>query len=58
MRRAISMVREEMMKYKAYRDTYNELAHLSDRELKDIGISRADIHYIALKAHYENSVTL
>ena len=51
MNRAITLVRNEMMKYKIYRDTYNELSNLSDRELSDIGIHRGDIHYIALTAY-------
>lgn len=51
MNRAINLVRTEMMKYKIYRDTYNELSKLSDRELSDIGIHRGDIHYIALTAY-------
>ena len=33
-----------------YRQTYRELSMLSDRELRDIGISRCDIYRIAKEA--------
>ncbi len=33
--------------WKKYRETYDELARMSSRELNDIGISRADIGSIA-----------
>ncbi len=35
---------------KVYRTTYNELSMLSDRELNDLGIARADIGRVALEA--------
>ena len=31
-----------------YRNTYNELAKLTDRELNDIGIGRGDIKRVAM----------
>lgn len=34
-------------RYKKYRNTYNELSRMTDRDLNDIGISRGDIPYIA-----------
>ena len=34
-------------RWNAYRRTLNELERLSERELKDLGISRYDIHRIA-----------
>lgn len=37
-------------KWRKYRDTYQELNRLSDRELGDIGMSRADIRIVARKA--------
>ncbi|OYR19005.1 DUF1127 domain-containing protein [Brucella thiophenivorans] len=33
--------------WRRYRDTVNELNQLSTRELNDLGISRADIPYVA-----------
>ena len=33
--------------WRKYRQTVNELGRMSTRELKDLGISRADIHNIA-----------
>lgn len=36
-----------------YRRTYNELSSLSDYELRDIGVSRGEIHDIAKEAQRE-----
>jgi uncharacterized protein YjiS (DUF1127 family) len=36
--------------WRRYRDAVRELSQLSDRELSDIGISRADIQSIARQA--------
>ena len=36
--------------WRKYRDSYNELNRLSDRDLWDIGVSRGDIAALA-KAH-------
>lgn len=36
--------------WRKFRRTYNELDRLSDRELNDLGISRADIARIARKS--------
>lgn len=36
--------------WRRYRDTVAELNSLSNRELTDLGISRADIHQVARKA--------
>jgi uncharacterized protein YjiS (DUF1127 family) len=33
--------------WRRYRDTVNELSRLSNRELNDLGITRADIHAVA-----------
>ena len=42
--------------WRRYGATVNELAHLSDRELADIGITRSDIPRIAWdSAHRGNS---
>lgn len=34
----------------AFRQTYRELSQLSERELYDLGISRADLRSVALEA--------
>ncbi|WP_299863077.1 DUF1127 domain-containing protein [uncultured Roseobacter sp.] len=36
--------------YRVYRETYNELAQLSDRDLNDLGLSRSMIRGLALEA--------
>ncbi len=36
--------------WRKYRETYNELARLTRRELDDLGINRADIDQVARKA--------
>lgn len=38
--------------YRKYQDTYRELSRLSQRELDDLGIARADIPAIARQAAY------
>ena len=40
---------ERYKRYKRYRETYNALQHLSDYELKDIGMSRGMIKRVALE---------
>lgn len=42
---------EARQKRKIARETFRELSKLNDKELRDIGISRGDIWYIA---HNEN----
>lgn len=44
---------ERFAKYRTYRTTLNELAMLSDRELADMGMHRADIRTIAFEAAYK-----
>lgn len=56
--KAIAIVNLKMMRNKVYRDTYNELYRLSDKELNDIGITRCDIHSIAMEAYYDNRVDI
>jgi uncharacterized protein YjiS (DUF1127 family) len=34
-----------------YRKTFKELNKLSDKELLDIGLTRGDIHYVALGSY-------
>ena len=41
----------------AYRTTYRELSALTDYELRDIGISRGEIHDIAREAQLEADAT-
>ncbi len=36
--------------WRKYRQTCNELGRMSDRELNDLGIGRADIPYVARQA--------
>ena len=36
------------------RATIKELSALSDAELRDIGLSRGDIHSIAMETHYDS----
>ncbi len=38
--------------HRAYRSTVNELSALSNRDLTDMGVHRADIHDIARQAAY------
>jgi len=41
---------ENFRSWRRYRQTYDELARLSNRELDDLGISRYDIRSVARKA--------
>lgn len=43
----ISSIMSRIEAYRAYRMRVRELELLNDRELKELGISRADIHEIA-----------
>jgi uncharacterized protein YjiS (DUF1127 family) len=36
--------------WRRYRETVNELTRLSNRDLSDLGIARADIHTVARKS--------
>ena len=47
-------VQAELRKYKSYRETYDQLSKLTDKELNDIGISRGMIHSVALEAYTDN----
>lgn len=44
---------ERFARYRTYRTTLNELAQLTDRELADMGMHRADIRTIAHEAAYK-----
>ena len=39
---------QKLRSRQSYRNTYNELARLTDRELNDIGIGRGDIKGVAM----------
>lgn len=47
-------VQAELRKYKSYRETYDSLMALTDKELNDIGISRGMIHSVAMEAYTDN----
>lgn len=44
--------RERLQNYRVYRQTFNELARLDDRDLADMGINRAMIPSIAREAAF------
>lgn len=44
---------ERVRQYRVYRETYNELSVLSDRELNDLGMSRSMIRRLAIEASRE-----
>ena len=46
----IDTVVKSYRQWRDYRDTVDELSRLSNRDLNDLGISRADITFIARKA--------
>ncbi len=46
-------VAERFRQYRIYRETYNELNALSDRELADLGLSRSMIRRLAIEASRE-----
>lgn len=46
--------KEARTKRAVYRQTFNELAGLSDRELADLGIARSSIRRLAYESAYMN----
>lgn len=46
----VTMILARVRAYFRYRETLNELSRLSDRELEDIGLARADIDSVARTA--------
>lgn len=48
----LSQVSDALAKRAVYRATLNELRQLNDRELNDLGLSRAGIRAVALDAAY------
>ena len=43
-------IARSLTNWRKYRQTVTELGRMSDRELRDLGIGRSDIPYIARKA--------
>jgi uncharacterized protein YjiS (DUF1127 family) len=50
LRRRLAQWRGAWERYRIYRTTLGELSQLSQRELDDIGIARANIHEVAWSA--------
>lgn len=48
----IDRARAAFARYRAYRNTLNELQSLSSRELADLGLSRACVRDVAREAAY------
>jgi uncharacterized protein YjiS (DUF1127 family) len=48
----VTYILSKIRAYKVYRQTVQELAQLSDRELADLGIARFDIARVARKASF------
>jgi uncharacterized protein YjiS (DUF1127 family) len=46
----ITTIANKLSAWRRYRTSVRELSRLSDRELSDLGIGRADIEYVARKA--------
>ncbi|CDZ28034.1 DUF1127 domain-containing protein [Neorhizobium galegae] len=43
-------IAQKLTTWRKYRETVNELGRMSDRELNDLGIGRADIRRVARNA--------
>jgi uncharacterized protein YjiS (DUF1127 family) len=50
MKTLVKSIAKKITEYKRYRRTVTELSNLTNRDLADIGLSRADIHRVA--SHY------
>ena len=46
-------IRARLARRRVYKQTFAELAQLSDRELADLGLSRSEIRRVAFQAAYE-----
>ena len=53
-RSGLQRLSDRVNRYMRYRNTLNELRDLSDRELADLGLSRAMLPRIAEQAAYES----
>ena len=47
---SIKEITHKIQEWRRYRASVRELSRLSDRELHDLGLTRADIDYVAKKA--------
>ena len=47
-------LKDRIERYRRYRETLNDLAGLTDKELNDIGINRGMIRSIAMEIYYDN----
>jgi uncharacterized protein YjiS (DUF1127 family) len=47
-------IRQALAKRSVYRRTFSELAALTDRDLKDLGIPRSNIRRLAMEAAYDH----
>lgn len=47
---AFKKIKDRFVAYRRYRRTVIELRNLNDRELRDMGLSRNDIEYVAKAA--------
>ena len=47
-----AQIADRFAKYQTYRQTMNELGLLSDRDLSDLGLTRGDVHRVAVEAAY------
>ncbi len=47
-------LRKKVAAYRVYRETLNELRSLNDRDLADLGLSRASLKRVALEAAYDD----
>lgn len=50
LRSILERITAKRARKKVYRETLNELRALSDRDLSDLGLSRANIHSVAWEA--------
>jgi uncharacterized protein YjiS (DUF1127 family) len=48
---------DQLRAYHRYRETFDELSALDDRQLADIGVKRADIHRIVALAAFDGIET-
>lgn len=46
----MTSMRQSFKNWRKFRNTYNELNRMSDRELSDIGMTRGDIPFVARQA--------
>ncbi len=49
----LDQIRQALAKRRVYRATFSELAALTDRDLRDLGIPRSNIKRIAKEAAYD-----